>query len=442
MLRFHHNNPQSYEQNYRNQRPEFEATNRPVIARTKELFCETCDRDFRSPDQLAEHRQQHQRCGIDGCLFEAHEAIVSKHIQQQHNSGLYDKIKNLQTPEDIAKWREERRKRFPTKENMEMRQQIQEAKQQRGERLEDSKSRFGQKGDRRNATQGSRQKGPQHTESDVVEPTRNKKKRRKRKQLSNHEKRGNQEEKIDETKVVDKEQIVNGSLVMFGGTKGMKKYTRPRIVQSNALSGLLGDYGSDESDSEEDVSDEDDPNVGSTDLPIIDCKPPNSGEVGLSETHSLLDDKSTEVPKADDNLLINQTNISNDANYNEANVPCEEQPIDENDDEAPEEATVQRVSDLPCPAGQDTTCSKAQSQPRKRQRHHEVHAMPKKAKPTSILDLSRRYRNQNTMLEKLLQKDIRHERNVLLQCVRYVVDNKFFGIGQLKADEESIVKSD
>ncbi|KAL1397336.1 hypothetical protein pipiens_020149, partial [Culex pipiens pipiens] len=44
------------------------------------------------------------------------------------------------------------------------------------------------------------------------------------------------------------------------------------------------------------------------------------------------------------------------------------------------------------------------------------------------------------MLEKLLDKDIRHERNVLLQCVRFVVDNKFFGIGQPK-EEQPIVES-
>lgn len=31
-----------------------------------------------------------------------------------------------------------------------------------------------------------------------------------------------------------------------------------------------------------------------------------------------------------------------------------------------------------------------------------------------------------TLLEKLLHKEIRHERNVILQCVRYVVQNNFF----------------
>lgn len=32
----------------------------------------------------------------------------------------------------------------------------------------------------------------------------------------------------------------------------------------------------------------------------------------------------------------------------------------------------------------------------------------------------------STLLEKLLQNEIQHERNIILQCVRYIVDNKFF----------------
>lgn len=33
-----------------------------------------------------------------------------------------------------------------------------------------------------------------------------------------------------------------------------------------------------------------------------------------------------------------------------------------------------------------------------------------------------------TLLEKLLRKEIRHERNVILQCVNYVVKNNFFDV--------------
>ena len=38
---------------------------------------------------------------------------------------------------------------------------------------------------------------------------------------------------------------------------------------------------------------------------------------------------------------------------------------------------------------------------------------------------------------QLLAPDIRHERNVLLQCVRYVVNKNFFGVGAQRSNSAS-----
>ena len=35
---------------------------------------------------------------------------------------------------------------------------------------------------------------------------------------------------------------------------------------------------------------------------------------------------------------------------------------------------------------------------------------------------------KSTLLEKLLAPEIRHERNVILQCLRYIVKKNFFGV--------------
>lgn len=113
------------------------------------FFCETCDRSFQTIDILQEHKSEHQKCGIDGCKFIGHPLVVTKHIQMQHSSGFFEKIKNLNTPEEIDKWRAERRKKYPTKENVELRQKVQEEKMKRGERLENPKNRFGNNRDRR-----------------------------------------------------------------------------------------------------------------------------------------------------------------------------------------------------------------------------------------------------------------------------------------------------
>ena len=53
---------------------------------------------------------------MEGCLFEAHYNIVFKHQNSEHFNlkSIATKIVKLETPEDIAKWRESRRKNFPT----------------------------------------------------------------------------------------------------------------------------------------------------------------------------------------------------------------------------------------------------------------------------------------------------------------------------------------
>lgn len=38
----------------------------------------------------------------------------------------------------------------------------------------------------------------------------------------------------------------------------------------------------------------------------------------------------------------------------------------------------------------------------------------------------RRYRNK--LLEKLLSRSIQHERNLICQCVKYIIDNNFFDL--------------
>lgn len=372
----------------------------------REFWCEPCDRDFRAAEELAEHRQQHQKCGIDGCKYEGHELMVTKHIQMQHSSGLYEKIKNLSTPEDINKWREERRKRYPTKQNIEIRQQMQEAKQKRGERLEDPKNRFGRKCDRK-------QPEPKIAAKIFNQP----KRKRKRKGKS----------EVSKTEMVKvtlstepKLESFNGALIGFQGTSTMSDYVRPKVeIKKNALSNLLGMYGSD------DESDEtDDENVKvieelnnvcqnaetGTDLRIIEV------ESNISSTYKC---ETTEA-------------IITDSLEAELSTYCE--------DEAPEEHAVIREADIgpqsPTTVIVDSvqTCSKnALKRPVTRSENDPKNAS-KKVK--TILDMTKRYRNQNTMLEKLLQKEVRHERNVLLQCVRYVVENNFFQATQAMNHQE------
>lgn len=53
----------------------------------------------------------------------------------QHSSGLFKKIANLNNPQEIQKWREERKKRYPTKENVEKKLAAMKEKIERGEKM-------------------------------------------------------------------------------------------------------------------------------------------------------------------------------------------------------------------------------------------------------------------------------------------------------------------
>jgi Nuclear fragile X mental retardation-interacting protein 1 (NUFIP1) len=51
----------------------------------------------------------------------------------QHSTGLYTRLKNLETPDDIAKWIKDTKNNYPSKENIE---------KIKVQKTEDTKSRF------------------------------------------------------------------------------------------------------------------------------------------------------------------------------------------------------------------------------------------------------------------------------------------------------------
>ena len=62
------------------------------------------------PDASMNLPDKHQTCGLDGCSFTAAAKPLEIHILHMHSSGLYNRVHQGNTPEDIAKWRAERKK--------------------------------------------------------------------------------------------------------------------------------------------------------------------------------------------------------------------------------------------------------------------------------------------------------------------------------------------
>lgn len=102
--------------------------------------CVPCEKNFPNESQYKAHLEQHVTC--PQCSFAAAKKVVTKHIQTDHavyvknDAGIaasstdkqYDadhetvqSLRIMESPEEIAKWIEERKKRWPTEDNIKRR---------------------------------------------------------------------------------------------------------------------------------------------------------------------------------------------------------------------------------------------------------------------------------------------------------------------------------
>lgn len=86
--------------------------------------CETCDKSFKDQKKYDEHMKSHVKCVHEGCSFSAPRQFM-KHHELLHKNNM---AKPLETPEEIAKYIEERKKRFPTRERIEQKKKEEEEK--------------------------------------------------------------------------------------------------------------------------------------------------------------------------------------------------------------------------------------------------------------------------------------------------------------------------
>lgn len=436
------NHPQQRNGQYKAFNNQQNVNRQPVTQQSSSFWCELCERGFRTLQMLERHVDEHEKCYFDGCKYEAHTSLVQKHIEMQHNTGLFQQINSTETEEDIEKWRAERRKRYPTKNNIELRQKAQEERMKRGERLEVSKKRFGKPNERR----------PMQTNSNVnKERAAVNRKSRKRTRKRNNKKTN----EIENANSGEKDPGPNAVRCFKGIPNAMatvdRTITEPSDVNEgkpNALSALCM-YSS---DSDADNIDEGDdahiqePETDTADEAIVLVEQTLSNTVKLEEEEVNRDNKPKTLQSAaiENTIEIVPQNLNShstlETNAPDAGIVADiSVPNNDSDDEAPEEQPIAHESDF---HPTETTDDRPQTASRSSNLKRSSAAMAEtvitdsqKSKKPTLLDLSKRYRRQNTLLEKLLEKDIRHERNVLLQCVRYVVANNFFGVGSSEKEQ-------
>ncbi|CAN0449004.1 unnamed protein product, partial [Ectocarpus sp. 12 AP-2014] len=93
------------------------------------LSCEPCEKEFTTETARQAHLQSHVPCPEKGCGFSALRKIVNNHHEAKHGqfSGSGFQMIDVEgkkfrvllgtSPDEVAEWRAERRKRWPTDEN-------------------------------------------------------------------------------------------------------------------------------------------------------------------------------------------------------------------------------------------------------------------------------------------------------------------------------------
>jgi len=391
------------------------------VKKEKELpfHCDSCDRAFKTQEKLDEHISQHKTCGLNGCKFTAHPKIVDKHIEMQHETGLAEVIMRLNTPEDIQKWREERKKNYPTEANIARRQQVRQQRYARGEVIQEKqfgmfqnrnnmrgRGQFNRRGGR-GGFRGRRGFGPRYGLRDQCE------------------------------------ELISNLELGQGGSNSNKPPGKEPDVSSDSDSSTDSDDDSPFEKKCKDLEDgeiEDEDESKSSKHTKRQKLPKTAAEQGTSKTVTMDESTSVQIGGALGALMAVYSTLSSD------------------DDEGPLELPITAPKEIdPAPAvsvpQQVVAKSKGQSRKGKtnhHQRNNETSSTrDERCQPITrdeVCDWSashqdqpirRRFNNRRhtSLLEKLLSKEIRHERNVIMQCVRYVVRNKFFGIGEEKKVE-------
>lgn len=106
---------------------------RKEAQRVPQWVCDPCGgKGFKTQQQLDEHLREHVVCGVDGCKVSVHAGLLTEH--RIVHTPFVKKMMSM-TAVEVEKWREERRKNWPTAANLERkaREKLQQQQERQGE---------------------------------------------------------------------------------------------------------------------------------------------------------------------------------------------------------------------------------------------------------------------------------------------------------------------
>ncbi|XP_044007895.1 nuclear fragile X mental retardation-interacting protein 1-like isoform X2 [Aphidius gifuensis] len=360
------------EEDFTDPRDEKDNSNDEMEENEEVYYCDPCDRDFISAKLLEQHLNEHRVCGIDNCTFTAHSKVVELHIKNQHITGHYDRIKKA---EDIPDWIAERKRQFPTKKNIELKNAANLEKQERGEIIQG---------------QNKRKSMTPRDENNSRQPREKKRKRAKKR-------RPEIQKPITNLENVESCQ----GILPFRGTKCDKKLIETDDEETHPIDDKISDDDDDEQ-------------------PTL----PRDSSSQHEETPSTSIIVQNDTPSASNSLLGLVADYGSDTD----DEPPDETPIKKVKLNLPEfiednsSTTIQSSNQVPVKLTEKTNENlelTSNNNNKNKQQQNTIDKKPKK--PT--LQMEKKY---PTLLEKLLEKEIHHERNYIAQIIKYIYDNNFF----------------
>lgn len=386
---------------------------------TSDLVCQPCEKNFKCMRDKEAHLKGHTKCEVEGCTFVASKKILNLHFIQTHEVG---KLRiPLKTTEDIEKWKEERRKNYPSQSRVSIKMARDKKKQETASVI--TTKEFSYKG--RGSWRQNGQTGPKKDSTSTPKQAEINNNTQEISEVHNHNQKiqetcnsarissGDQQvssPEEQENRMVVVEAIPCSDKKLVGDSQSSPSSSVTEIgttdVKIGALGNLCSSYLSSSDDEDEKVTD----TAHGTKFAVADGQSKvldSAQNIHNTPAVQTLPDSSSE------NTFTNDSNGNKTCeNENSVDLVSATQSLSSSCDRVPKDKSKLQSDQS------NQLKSTTGSQNKRKRRNCDQDKTNRPLKKSTW--------NKPTLLEMLLADDIRHERNRILQCVRTIVKKNFF----------------